>query len=530
MSKSNLLFKDSDVDILDQHIDDIKEKVELIRADMFKSPISDEDKLRVLDVIINFTIKKQRKVYGGYAINELILLDGNEEPIYEPNTVHDIDFYSPDPINDVMDICDELHKLNIGEVIGKEAIHAQTYSITVADELFCDVSYVPNNIYHRMPFKTSKQGIYVIHPHFMWIDYLRILTDPINSWFRVEKSYRRFSIVQKLFKFPMNLTGIDIGGSTPEIDLSLTTILNFLKNRETTITVGFYAYNYFLDQSKAHRVQSRGRGGQRTRTSKSTLKFLDVPYYEFISTDYKKDTLELLQRLRDAFPDKAETITHTEQYPFMEYTGYSTNIYCNGDIVAKIYDHNKRCTPYQDVGCKVYAKDIKKHQDTGCKVRLGTFTLTLLYNIVNIQRYRVNKDNQSKELFYAITSHLLHMRNHYFESTGKHLLDETPFKEMEINCAGKTLTPFMEKKLRILKNKKANRRYTFKYDPSVPISKRPKFVFLNSSGNKINNDKNLKLTGEDSEDELQEGGDSELSSDDDVSPTDVQTTEMVDSD
>jgi hypothetical protein len=495
MSKCNVLLNESDVDLLDKHIDDIREKVDIIRNDMFKPPVSDEDKLKLLNVIIKHVVKKQRKIYGGYAINELILLDGKETPIYEPKTVNDIDFYSPDPINDIIDICDEMHKLGIAEVRALEAMHEETYTIKVADEVYCDISYVPKNIYHRMPFKTSKQGIYIIHPHFMWIDYLKILTDPINSWFRAEKSYRRFAIVQKIAKFPANLTGIDMGSLTPEIDTSISAILLFLKDKTSTVTVGFYAYNFFLDKSRAINAQKRsGRRGKGTRSSKASLKFLDIPYHEFISTNYKQDILELLKLLTDTFPDKPNTISYTEQYPFMGYTGYSTNIYCNGNVVAKIYDHNQRCTPYQDVKCKVYSKDINNHSDTGGKIRLGTFSMVLLYNLVNIQRSRTNKDDDSKKLFYTISSHLLHMRNHFFVESGKNILDETPFKEMEIKCVGKTLTPFMQKKLRIMKNKKANKRYTFSYDPSGTLSKRPKLQFLNSSGNKINNEKNLKLT------------------------------------
>jgi hypothetical protein len=503
MSKSNLLFTEDDIELLDQNIDEIKERVELIKDQMFKPPI--ETKRQILNEVLNFVIDKKRKVYGGYALNELIILSGKGEPIYDEGTVNDIDIYTPYPINDAIDLSDHLHKLKLGEVRCKEAIHDETYSIFVDDELYCDISYVPKNIYNRMPFKTATSGLILIHPHFMWIDYLRMLTDPINSWFRIEKSYRRFQLLQRYYKFPQNLSGINSTDPTPDEETALNIVLMYLKDRDTTTTIGFYAYNRFLEESGASVRVGGNRGGNksrkkhkkakatRTRTSDSTLKYLNVPYYEFVSTNYKEDTLNLINQLKEAFPDNENTITYEEYYPFFQFTGFSVNIYCNGNIIAKIYSNSKRCLPYQDVECKFYNKNISDHHSLGGSIRIGTFSLTLLYNLINIQKYRTINDEESKELFYMMTSHMIHMRNFFLDKTGKNILDDTLFREMEIKCIGETLTPFMEKRLRIEQRKKEKKRYTFNYDPNIPLLKRPKLVFANSSGNAINNPKNLKL-------------------------------------
>jgi len=509
MSKSNLLFTEKDIELLDENIDRIKEEVELIKNEMFNPPM--EIKRKILSEVLKFVVEKKRKIYGGFALNELIKMDGRGTPIYTDDSVNDIDFYTPDPINDAIDLSDRLHKLKLGNVKCMEAVHDETYSVKVDGEVYCDISYTPKNIYNRMPFKTSKDGLILIHPHFMWIDYLRMLTDPINSWFRIEKSYTRFQILQRYYQFPQNLSGIDVGDSTPDLDIALHNVLEFLKDRETTTTIGFYAYNCFLEESQAITGMARSKKSSskndrnRGRTSDATLKYIDVPYYEFISTNYKDDVLELIEKLKSSFPDKDDTITHVEYYPFFQYTGFSTNIYCNGDIVAKIHTNNKRCLPYHDIKSKFYSKIKADHHDFGGKIRIGTFSLTLLFNIVNLQKHRTNNEDDMKELSYVMTSHLLHMRNFYFDRTNKNILDETLFKEMEIKCIGKTLTTFMEKALRIEQRKKEGRRYTFNYDPSVTISKRPVLMFANSSGNPINNPKNLKLSDEDESDDSNNG-------------------------
>lgn len=504
MNNTNSYFTSDDVNLLDSNIEKIKAEADLVRDKIFQLPI--ETKRKLSECIANFAKRKNRKLYGGYALNELVLLEKNIEPLYEPGTVNDIDFYSPEPINDIIDICDELHKLTVGglgnlaelgefvEVKCVEAVHSETYSIKINEEVFCDISYVPKGIYNRMPYITGKSGLLLIHPHWMWIDYLRQIVDPINSWFRIEKCYKRFHILQQIHKFPVNLSGIDMGESSLDLDHALSTILGFLKDRDSTVTIGFYAYNYYLDKSGSTKKPARTqKNNTRHRTSDSTLKYLDVPYYEFISTNYKKDVVDLLDELKRAFPGDEESITCTEYYPFFQFTGYNVNIYYKKNIIAKIYSNNKKCIPYQDLPCMYYCKKVSDIKKMDGFIRIGSFSLTLLYNLVNIQKHRTNKEDTEKELFYAVTSHLIHMRNFFLDKSGKNILDDTPFKELIVNCVGKTLSARMEKDRRIKKNKKENKRYTFSYYPATPLLKRPVLQFANSSGNSIQNCKNFKI-------------------------------------
>jgi hypothetical protein len=307
----------------------------------------------------------------------------------------------------------------------------------------------------------------------------------------------------------VNLSGIDMGESSADLDHALQTVLNFLKNRDSTITIGLYAYNYYLDKSGATKKISRGKknnnnnNNTKQRTSESTLKYLDIPYYEFISTNYKKDVLELLDELKRAFPGDEGSITFTEYYPFFQFTGYSVNIYYKKDIIATIYTNNRKCIPYQDLPCVHYSKKYSNTSSSTNKadgfIRLGSFSLTLMYNQINIQRHRTNKNDEEKELFYTLTSHLIHMRNFFLDKSGKNILDDTPFKELIVNCVGKTLTARMEKDLRIKKNKEEKKRYVFSYDPSHTHTKRPVLYFANSSGNSIQNCKNFKIASCDAE-------------------------------
>ena len=82
-----------------------------------------------------------------------------------------------------------------------------------------------------MPFKNTADGLTLIHPHFMWIDYLRMLTEPINSWWRIEKSYKRFFLLQKYYSYPINLSPIEIDQSNKDLKSVLQNVMLCLKNK-----------------------------------------------------------------------------------------------------------------------------------------------------------------------------------------------------------------------------------------------------------------------------------------------------------
>ncbi|AYV78950.1 MAG: hypothetical protein Edafosvirus58_1, partial [Edafosvirus sp.] len=101
-------------------------------------------------------------------------------------------------------------------------------------------------------------------------------------------------------------------------------------------------------------------------------------------------------------------------------------------------------------------------------------------------------------MYFAFCSHLIEMRNYYLEKNKKTIFDNTLFQEFVIDCIGKTMMPAHERQLLIEERKKKNKPYTFRYEPSdknKDISA-SNYVFANSSGNAINNPKNLKLSAD----------------------------------
>lgn len=475
------LYINSDIDLLKTKWEAIMTEVEKEKLNMLEP--SYDEMLDVHNTILDYISSKKRKIYGGYALNLLIKQKNEKDRIYKSDKISDIDFYSPRPILDVMEICNILQKKGFKHVIGREAMHQETYSIFVNTLLYCDISYVPKNIYDRMQFKEI-DGLYVIHPHFMMIDYLRMMSDPLISYWRFDgdlKAFKRMVLLQKYYPLPVNNNPIDTGESDLILDLALDTVFDFLTNKNTVIVFGFYAYNYFLHESGLLKLKS------------NSLDYLNVPYYEIISTNYRDDVLTLLDKLKSLYQLK-DKISHEEFYPYFQFTDYSTEIYCEGELILRVYNNNKKCIPYQDFECKDFKKLNKT--DRSKKIRLATFPTVLLFGLISVMRGRTNNNDDEKDLYYTFCSHIISMRNNYLDTNKKTIFDDSVFKEFVVKCIGDSMLPDKQKLLLIESRKKKNRKYMFRYEPASDGIKEPdtSYIFANSSGNKITNPKNLKLS------------------------------------
>ena len=480
--RMDLLYNDTDFDLFQENIKEILNEITKIKNESFEPTKKEQDE--VMQLILKFVRETKRKVYGGYALNKLIIEKNSKDAIYTELESPDIDFYSPEPIKDIIKLCNTISDAGYKSIIGKEALHKETYSIFVNGHLYCDISYVPRNIYNHMPFKMIEDISY-IHPHFMTIDYFRMLTDPLVSYWRIDKGFKRFILLQKYYPLPRSNVPININGGDDRIDYALSLCYEFIKNRSTCTAVGFYAYNYYLNESGI--IESK-------RNEK--FKILDTPNYEIISTNYRDDARELISTLTTKFNLKFPSggISSQEHYPWFQYTDFSVNIYLDDDLIATVYGNGHRCVPYHEVKAVDFAKGHVK-KDSG-KIRIGTFSQTMLIGLINVMRARTNDNKDDMNLHYTFLSHMIEIRNYYLRRNNLNIFNSGLFRDFVVRCMGKTMTLEMERQLRIDFRRKNKKPIQFKYDPSTERKDDSSYIFANSSGNAINNDKNLKLTDE----------------------------------
>jgi hypothetical protein len=537
------LFRKSDIEDLDNKLDDIVQAADNERNQKIRPTL--DQMWDMIYTVLDFVSEKKRKIYGGFALNKLLETVAPEDKFYDDNKVKDwdIDFYSPDPISDAKEIANRLHAKGYQFVIVSEALHDETYKVFCETLDVADISYVPRNINNRMPFKEidiklagtrgqDKKKVYLAGAHFMMIDYFRVITDPLTSYFRLEKTVKRLNLMDRHFPLPHNTSSLNIEPAEDALDVAFRTVHEFFTNRDTTFVLGIYAYDQLIKYSD---IQNRKlTGGSKSKSQKlsrnrtqgndskkqTEIKIIPVNYYEAISMTYKKDSRDLILKLREKFLDDGKLITYEESYPFFQYHGYSVTIYYEQDVICKLYHYNNRCTPYHTVPAYYFGKGTAEMigQSKDDKIQIGSFPMIILYNLIAIMKARVDNDNHTKNLYYTMTSHLIEMKNWYLNTTDKTIYDDTLFKDFVLVCKGEMLEPKRERQLRIERKKDAGKRYTFRYAPDNDADRNAdiKYRFKNSSGNPIRNEQNNQIDLTADEMNIKDDIESDLESEQDV--------------
>lgn len=433
-------------------------------------------------IIMQYIRDNHRKLYGGYALNLLVTSKKPELGLYTDIDVPDVDFYSPEPLKDVISICKLLFNKGFKMITGREALHKETYSVRVNNQLYCDITYVPKNIYNKMPYREI-DGLCVIGSEFMIIDYFRLITDILLTNWRLEKTVKRMHLLQKLYPLPYihdtiyfaPLTDME-KSDTDNIRKIMNHVQKYAENNNRILMIGLYAYNQFMHTSNIIKHDKR-------------FTYTEIPYYELIMTEYKTDAIKLISELKVKY---AEDIHITEYYPFFQFLGNSVDIYYKDILMVRIYSNNKKCLPYRVVP-SYYFED-GKFSESKEKINIGSFSLTIMYSLITIMKARIDNDRDKKNLYYTLISNITEFRNYYFKKMNKTFMDNTIFKEFMSECIGVPITPENERMIIIESRKKKGKKYTFHYEPQDNDDTQVNYMFSNSSGNPIHNIKNLKLT------------------------------------
>jgi sulfur relay (sulfurtransferase) DsrC/TusE family protein len=493
------MYTSNDNKKLLENIETIKEQVENMILNKLEPTI--DKRWEIVHIVRDFVIQKNRKLYGGFALNELIKQVAPNDVFYDEKNIKswDIDFYSFDPITDAMELANILHERGYKHIKAGEALHDETYKIYVETEEFADITYVPKPIYNKIPFNPI-DGMRVTGVHWLMIDYLRIMTDPLTSYFRLDKVFSRLCTLVKHFPLPHNNSVIEIEPPERDLKIAFEKIFDYMVDNKSCINVGMYAYNHLLNESKiTERKLKRMRRSRSsdTKNRETQMNYVDINYFEIISTDYVNDTKSIILKLKETFTNAEHKITYQEYYPYFQFFGFSVIISFEGEAICKIYDYNNRCIPYKQVPA-LYFTDGKVIKNKG-QINIGTFSLIMLYNLVNTMYAKTYNDHRSKNLYYTLMSHMIEMRQYYFKKNNKDIFDNTLFQEFVLTCAGNTMTAIREKQERIQKKKDAGKSsFTWNYYPENNVGKEisSNYIFANSSGNVINNERNRKIVFE----------------------------------
>lgn len=439
------MYNQNDIDLIKKNIDIIKEDATKKKLEIMEPTLKEFKE--VYSVILDYIKNKERIIYGGYAQNHLIKIKNKSDEFYKEIDLADIEFYTYEPLTDVIELSDLLYSKNFKYVQGSEGVHNDTYKIFVNFVNYCDITYMPKNIYDSIP-KIEDNGFLYTNPHFMLIDAFRVYADPLTSYFRLDRTFFRFSTLIKHYPFDLSLYKNTIQYENENKDTKKF-IRHKIFHNSQLIIIGHYAFNYLVK-----RIDNK-------------LVVDNFPYYQVISINYNEDKVKIGNFLRINF----QNITSKEFYPYFQFYDKHTEYYHNNVCILKLYGHNNRC--------------IVNHFSENKKVYFGTFQLIFLYLLVDYQYAITRRDSKEKNNYIILISRLLKARDMYLNKHNKTILERTPFQEFTLQCLGSTEDPMRMARLEERKKKEAKKLIKFRYDPKGNPGKIPNFKFDNTSGNEI---------------------------------------------
>jgi hypothetical protein len=447
-----VLYDEKNIDIITKNLENISIEARKYALEKKLEPSLKVYK-KIINVISNYIEKNKRVVYGGYAYNELIIHKNEKDRIYSKDGLDlaDIEFYSYEPIIDLVNIGNELKDLGYKNIQVKSATHLETFTLYVDFYGYCDASYMPSNLFHKLPLWQFGR-LKLAHPKFILIDILRMYNDPILSYWRIEKNFKR--AVKLLKYYPLDTKG---RFTKINLDKNIIEILNFIRKKiiigSKLLVFGYYGYDYYKYKA----------------TNNSSP--LYVPYYDVISTNLKKDVNDINKILLAFNSD----IIVKEYHPFFQFLDSRVSFEYKGKEVLNIYGNNCMCIPY------FYLE--KKN------INIVTYPYLILMLLIKFMYFHINDNKIESKNYDFMLETIIDLRNKYLKKNNKTVLDNTPFEEFRIDCLGDTMDQTRKKFLTITssKNSYEKKKLTFKYDidnpPKLNINE---ISFRNVSGN-INN-------------------------------------------
>lgn len=445
------------------------------------------EKRAVMEVIKNYIREKGRKVYGGTALNEVLKKKNPADAIYSDEKFSDIEFYSPTPVPDLVELCNLLYEKGYKYVQGKEAQHEETYSIFVNFELYCDITYVPKRIYYGI--KTIEiDGINYTDPHFMLIDYLRMINDPLNAAEqRWEKAFNRMFKLLKNYPLEYFDKSIKIAKPSEETRNYLAKIKNdFLQTNEaqkTLLISGFEAYNFFIRHAmKDRNVEQMAR----TARDPSDLEGMvcNVPFLDFVSVNYIDNVIALYNYIRGIVANPAD-VTLEEYFPLFQFTNRSVAIKYRDTPLAYVYEADGYCIP-----------NIK----TTRGYMYVSFQYLLMFMLIAKFRAHLDKNREMYFNYGIAISNLVDARNVYLKANNLSVINNSVFGEFRVACVGSTMSYKRVNFLRAIEKKKKGKGHSFLYSPESFFAQDKetqakfdptKHHFRNTAGNKVTKPQNM---------------------------------------
>lgn len=476
MSKKIPFMRNIDIDIVNDNVDDIMEKARIKTIHCIEPTLNEFNNVK--SIILEFIKKEKKIIYGGFAWNYLIKKINPSDAFYSNTSFTDVEFYSNKPIDDLKKLCDILYDNDFKFIQGKNAQHADTYTIFVNFIPYCDISYMPSNLYYTV-MTENIDGFRLIHPKFIMVDLLRQFNDPLISFHRLDKNLKRGKLLIKNYPLELSTTQIIIPPLNANTIKLLYHLLPIVAKFKYIIFIGQIATNTFINPTQI-------------------INYNSCPV-EIISTNLIKDVENIYNSIYKYFIDdnnSNEFINNfllEQYYPFFQFTDKKAVFKLNGEIFLTIYGNNQKCITYHNITINIPSPSARAPPTEGKNIsfpiKISTFNFNFMMTLINFHHAISEKNKHNQHLLDYIMFQLITSRNKYLDNNKKTILDQTLFEDFKVDCLGDPVCP---KRSFFLQIKNRNLMQKSSIHPYFPEEHRNNFSsdsysFKNYSGNIINN-------------------------------------------
>ncbi len=358
----------------------LNEKKTKLKTIGLVDPISYDDPKKY-ELIKKFLQRKKLKLYGGAAINMWV---GEEDKFYSEDDIPDYDIYSPNPWVDAVELAEYLYKNGFLYTEVRSGIHAGTYKVFSNLYPVADLSYVPPDIYKKIPV-TKKEGFLVANPEYLHISIYREFQEVLDNPERWEKIAWRQKLLEKWqpVRYDQDCKNI-VKEQKQEYSKELRIINSFVRKNKL-LRFGVDAFNKYMEL-----------GGSK--------KQIELVYYQALSENANEKILELQSLIGG--------VVETIYCPYKEIFNLSYKLKLGDKIIAEFVNMDL-CVPY-----KIFDEDYYVSVD---HIKYW---------------YHLEKIVGDKKISSCILKNLAKVQERYYKEYDVTEFDDSPFQRFVTDCIG----------------------------------------------------------------------------------------------
>lgn len=276
-------------EIIEKELDIVNDNIDKLMDVTVRSEVNSSLVKNIISIVEDFLRSNKLICYGGTAINNILPL---EDRFYDySKEVPDYDFFSKNALRDAKRLADIYIEKGFTEVEAKSGIHIGTYKLFVNFIPVADITQLSSNIFDNL-FKNSLDifGISYAPPDYLRMSMYLELSRPRGDVARWEKVAKRLSLLNK--SFPMKVSQDCFKSDFSKAVACSGGECKLNENKRIITLQHLIGLGLVFFGGYASSLYSK----YMTNEKKQLLK--DIPYYDIISSDAKKDTMLLKVKLK----------------------------------------------------------------------------------------------------------------------------------------------------------------------------------------------------------------------------------------